>query len=177
LDDIESIYKWVKDEDRIKDGYNRLKVFYPEATEEKILKWLKDDLKKEYDEVMSFIEKACDEGKITVFRAMMIPDIDRFIEGVRKSMSIGESWAWDIAHAIVYGSISAKTQSELNAKTYILKATANFNVINVDETIFLFLTMNENEIRLYERRKVLLESILSEDGKVIREIEPIIATI
>ena len=173
----DDLYDWLKEEDRIKEAFSRLKDMNPYKDRKMLLGWLKDDIFEEHRVIIGILDKAKEDGKITVFRAMIVPDLRVFIEGLKmdtrscpekKYEGIGESWAWDLGHAIVY-------QTYCEGETYVLKASARFVDINTDETIFLYHTMNENEIRLYERRKVLLESIHDKNGEVVETFDPPLA--
>jgi len=170
----DDLYDWLKEEDRIKDALRRLKDLNPYKDEKMLLGWLKDDIFAEHRVVIGILDKVKEKGKITVFRAMIVPDLATFSNNLRMSGNacpegkydgIGESWAWSFDRAEVY-------QTYCQGKTYILKATARFEDINIDDTIWLYHTMNENEIRLYGRRKVLLESIHDKNGEVIETFDP-----
>ena len=119
--------------------------------------------------------------RLDVYREIYVDDIQGFIDSISKygrSMyqdemrGVGYYWAWDIGHAFSYG------HSGKGGMPIILVSTIGCDDIDLEMTIgdYLMFTSKEsgisegeNEINLIEGRRIVLEQILTRDGKNLIE--------
>jgi hypothetical protein len=142
----------------------------------------KDRAKKAYDEAVSEIHWLFYQNeRIDVYREIYVDDVPEFIDSLSKhgrSMYRGEMrgvgyyWAWDIGHAFSYGHSGGK------GPPIVLVSTIGCDDIDLEMTIgdYMMFTSKEsgilggeNEVNLLEGRKIVIDQILTRDGKNLIE--------